>query len=465
MIRVILLVLVIIALSLGGAWIADHPGSFSVDWLGWRVETSFAVALAVLVVALVALAIVIRLLSGLVTGPKSFLRRRAEHRRRRGLEAMTRGLAAVAAGDARDARKLSARAERLLDAQPLADMLAAQSAQLAEDPAEAERRWTRMLEHEETAELGLRGLAVMARRQGDGAAAVARAREALAKRPGTRWALETVFEVKLAEGDWAEAEAALTALERHKHLDREEGRRRQSALEIERARADSAAGHHDDATTRARTAVKLAPGRPEAAITQVEVAIAAGKLPVARKLIEQNWGAAAHPELGRLYVTLLGGNTTPTERVQRARDLAQIAPTQAESRLLVAETALEAGILGVARDSANKIAVADRDTRAERIAARAAEADGDWQSAAQAWHRAADARPAPGWICGRCNTVHTRWHAVCGNCGSFDTVSWSRPATVPPAVPATTGPAPVAGSAAATPPMDPAAPGRPPAAA
>ena len=86
MIRVILLVLVIIALSLGGAWIADHPGSFSVDWLGWRVETSFAVALAVLVVGLAALAIIVRLLSGLVTGPKSFLRRRAERRRRRGLE-------------------------------------------------------------------------------------------------------------------------------------------------------------------------------------------------------------------------------------------------------------------------------------------------------------------------------------------------------------------------------------------
>ncbi|MEN2987749.1 heme biosynthesis HemY N-terminal domain-containing protein [Tistrella sp. BH-R2-4] len=487
MIRVVLLVLVIIVLSLAGAWVADHPGTLTLDWLGWRIDTTVAVALAVTLLALVALALVWRLVASVVTGPRSYMRRRAERRRQRGLKAMTQGLAAVAAGDARDARRMSARAERLLDAQPLADMLAAQSAQLAEDPAEATRRWTRMLEHEETAELGLRGLAALARRQGDGTAAVARARDALAKRPGTRWALETVFEVKLAEGDWAEAEAALTALERHKHLDREQSRRRQAALEIERARAESAAGAHDDAMNRARAAIRLAPERPEAAITQVEVAIAAGKLPNARKMIEQNWAAAAHPQLGRLYVDLLGTESNATDRAKRARDLAQIAPNLPESRLLVAETALDAGILGVARDAANKIAVADRDTRAERVAARAAEAEGDWQSSAQAWQRAADARPAPGWLCSSCGTMHRRWEAVCDHCGSFDTVAWRHPAAATvatgrapvPAASGTTGhparssnPAPSSGAEAPAPtdirpPLDAAAPtpGRPPAAA
>ena len=197
--------------------------------------------------------------------------------------------------------------------------------------------------------------------------------------------------------------------------------------------------------------------------------------------------AAAHPQLGRLYVDLLGTESNATDRAKRARDLAQIAPNLPESRLLVAETALDAGILGVARDAANKIAVADRDTRAERVAARAAEAEGDWQSAAQAWQRAADARPAPGWLCSSCGTMHRRWEAVCDHCGSFDTVAWRHPAAAAVAtgrapVPAASGatghpvsssrPAPSSDAEASAPtdtrpPLDAAAPtpGRPPAAA
>ena len=33
----------------------------------------------------------------------------------------------------------------------------------------------------------------------------------------------------------------------------------------------------------------------------------------------------------------------------------------------------------------------------------------------------------PKWVCDNCHTVHGEWAAICGNCGAFDTLSWTEP--------------------------------------
>ena len=58
MIRVVLFLLVIAALSFGVAWLADRPGDVVVTWQGFRAETSLMVMAAALLVALAVLAVV-----------------------------------------------------------------------------------------------------------------------------------------------------------------------------------------------------------------------------------------------------------------------------------------------------------------------------------------------------------------------------------------------------------------------
>ena len=65
---------------------------------------------------------------------------------------------AVAAGDAKEAQKQAKKAEKLLGEPPLTLLLSAQAAQLAGDRDGAKRAFNTMLEDEQTAFLGLRGL-------------------------------------------------------------------------------------------------------------------------------------------------------------------------------------------------------------------------------------------------------------------------------------------------------------------
>ena len=52
MIRVAIFLAIVCLVALGVAWIADRPGDVSVVWLGWRIETSLMVLLAVIVAAI-----------------------------------------------------------------------------------------------------------------------------------------------------------------------------------------------------------------------------------------------------------------------------------------------------------------------------------------------------------------------------------------------------------------------------
>ena len=56
MIRIILFLIVVGALSLGVAWFADRPGDVVVTWQGMRIETSLMVMAAAVLAAMVVLA-------------------------------------------------------------------------------------------------------------------------------------------------------------------------------------------------------------------------------------------------------------------------------------------------------------------------------------------------------------------------------------------------------------------------
>src|SRR5262245_33980299 len=138
MIRVVFFLLLVGVAALGAAWLADRPGDVSIVWLGYRIDTSVMV-LAAAILTLVALAILPwSILGALMRSPRVVSRRVRERRVTRGLAAISHGLVAVGAGDAAAARRYAREAGRLAPSDPLALLLAAQSAQMAGDPASAE---------------------------------------------------------------------------------------------------------------------------------------------------------------------------------------------------------------------------------------------------------------------------------------------------------------------------------------
>ena len=167
MIRIIIIFAAIVLLAAGAAWFADRPGELEITWLGYEIRTSFMMGVGAVLLAVFALTVVGSLLRGVIGMPGAISDFFRSRRQMRGLEALSKGVVAAGAGDAAAAQRYSVQANRILTNEPLAQLLKAQAAQLSGDQATVKRVFDSMLQDTETEALGLRGLFVQARQDGD----------------------------------------------------------------------------------------------------------------------------------------------------------------------------------------------------------------------------------------------------------------------------------------------------------
>lgn len=240
--RVVAALVVIAVLAVGCAFFADHPGRVAIVWQGWRVETSVGVLIAAAVAAVLVLLVVWRVLSWVVLGPRSLIRRHRERRRRAGYRALTEGMAAVAAGEPGTARRFARRADALLADPPLTLLLSAQAAELDGDEAAAKRCFAAMLDQPETEFAGLRGLLNQALRARDYSVALRLAERAGALRPNARWVAPTLFELEARAGRWQAASETLDRAAKRRLVPAERARHHRGVILYELSRAALAKG-------------------------------------------------------------------------------------------------------------------------------------------------------------------------------------------------------------------------------
>lgn len=444
--RAVLYFVKLAILVAAAVWLAERPGIVSLDWLGYRIETSVGLLfVAILLLALVA-TFLFELWRLLWRAPRRFARSRAERRRHKGYRALTQGMVAVAAGDADEAKRQARRAHDYLQEPPLTLLLAAQAAQLNGDETAAQRYFTAMLDRPATRFLGLRGLLTQALRKGDEAEARRLAAQARDERPGTGWALTTLLDLQRREGDWAGAEATLRDATKHKAIEPAAGRRMRAVVLTERARsalapATAQASERepvtpDEAIGLARQAVALAPDLVPARALLATLLAKAGKRRRATKVVEQGWASTPHPNLAAAYAAI-EPTENPVARVRRFEKLAALNPGHRESHLALAEVALAAQLWGQARSHLDKAMSLESgvapSARVCRLMARLEEGEQD-ESAARRWLvAAADAESDPAWTCQTCGTPTGDWRALCPQCGAFDSLRWRaapRPATL-----------------------------------
>src|SRR5437867_4355772 len=137
MIRVLFFVLLLFALALGFAWLAERPGDLTILWQGYQIRTSLIIATAGLVLGAAVLFVIGALVRAVIRTPRSVGEFFGGRRRDRGYRALTRGMIAIGAGDPRAARRASEEARALLGGEPLVLLLTAQAAQIAGDASAA----------------------------------------------------------------------------------------------------------------------------------------------------------------------------------------------------------------------------------------------------------------------------------------------------------------------------------------
>jgi HemY protein len=341
----------------------------------------------------------------------------------RGYLAISRGLVAIGAGDARAARKAADEVARIAPAEPLALLLNAQCAQLSGDTAAAELAFRTMAERDDTKLLGLRGLYIEAQRRKDAPAAQSFAEEAAKSSPSLGWAGQAVLEFRCAAGDWAGALTALDRNSRHGLIDKAEYRRQRAVLVTARALA---AEENDRGNARklALDAVKLAPTLVPAAELAGRLLGESGELRRASRIIEKAWMANPHPDLADTYAHLRPGDSA-RERLARVQTLAQKMPGHVEGRLAVARAAVDAQEFAIAREA---LKPAMR-TPTQRVAAMVAEIEqrenGDEGRAREWMARALRAPRDPAWTAD--GFVSDRWMPVSPVSGRLDAFQWKVP--------------------------------------
>jgi HemY protein len=419
--------------------LADNPGQVSLEWGDWRIDTSVAMMLVALLVVVVVAAQIYRSWRSLRRAPRDIGRSLDSSRRQRGYRALTRGLAAVAAGDAKDASHWAVKADRLLDEPPLTRLLSAQAAQLSGDGAAAKRHFNELLKSEDTRFLGLRGLLNEARRDGDEAAARSYLKQAQALRPNTPWVVDNLFELSEKAGDLATAEGALKQAQRHKLMAPAEANRKRAIILLERAAEAETRQDLEPALHNARNALKLVPSLLPAILMVARLQGELGRPRKAARTIEQAWPGSPHPELATLYLELYPQEST-LDRLRRFERMTGTSPEAAEARIALARAALDATIWGEARRLLAPLAEDQPERRVCHLMAELEEREKqDATAAAQWWRRAEQAPPDPAWVCAACGAAAESWSPHCGACQAFDSLAWGHPPTVSVLIPADDG--------------------------
>jgi HemY protein len=421
MIRVVIFLVAVAAAALGTAWLADRPGDVVITWLGYRIETS----VMVLIVAVAAIALLAILLWGLfralLRSPGNvafFLRHR---RSARGYQAISRGLIAIGAGDLKAARRLAAEARRYAADEPLALLLAAQTAQLAGNRPAAEVAFRKMADHGETRLLGLHGLFVEAQRRNDHAAARAVAEEAVRANPASGWAAQAVLDFRCAEHDWAGALAALDSNLKSGLIDKATFRRSRAVLLTARALTDA---DREQARADVLEAVKLAPGLVPAAALAGRLLGEAGDTRKAARVLEAAWRANPHPDLAAIYAHVRPGDSA-RDRLARVQVLAKQSPGAPEGALAVARAAIDAREFAAARAALGSLATAPTQRVAEMMAEIEERDSGDIGRAREWTARAVRAASDPKWTAD--GFVSDRWLPVSPVTGRLDAFQWKVP--------------------------------------
>ena len=428
MIRATIMFVALFAAALAAAWLADNPGQLVIDWQGWRVEAPVALVAVALFLLFGLFGLSHRFWLWLGRSPEAMARNREHKRERQGYEALTKGLVAVAAGDASQARTLARQAENLLDSPPLTRLLSAQAAQLDGDDASARHYFEEMLGSKDTEFLALRGLLTSALREGDQTAALEYATRAHRARPDADWATRALFDIQAQSGLWKEAQATLADAGKQNALTPEDTRRRTAIALHAQAMTAEADGSRRQAIKLFEQAHKAAPGFVPITVDGSRLLLAANKIRRASDMIETCWQENPHPALADLYQTLWSGEK-PGYVMQRLERLHALKPGSREGRMALATHLIQLRKFDEARAQlAPLVAESAPSTPEQRlcqIMADLEEGESGQAAAARQWLLRMETAPAnPAWACTECGAVSDDWSPHCTACNTFGALEW-----------------------------------------
>ncbi len=434
LIKVLLFVAVIAALTMGAGHLMDMGGGLRLTIGGWEFSLGPLQAVIAALLLVLALWIVMKLVGFLVAvlrflnGDETAVSRYFDrNRERKGYEALSDGLMALASGEGRLAMIKAQRAEKLLGRPELTNLVTAQAAEMVGDSKRAEEVYKRLLSDDRSRFVGIRGIMKQKLAAGDTETAKALAEKAFALKPRHAETQDILLELQAKQGDWTGARATLTAKARSGYLPRDVHRRRDAVLALQEAKDILDSGKSIEAREAAIAANRKSPDLVPAAAMAARGYIADGKPKYATRVLRKAWEIAPHPDLAAAFAEI-APDETPENRLKRFKVLTSQHPEHSETRMLLAELTIAAEDFPAARRALGDLVESHPTARVLTIMAAIERGEGSDDAVVRGWlTRALTAPRGPHWVCDKCQAVHAQWGPICGNCGGFDTLSWREP--------------------------------------
>ena len=425
--RILLFLIFLTALSFAASWVADHDGAIHMTWLGYSIETTVTFLIFVLLLVSLTVASLFYFTIWLMSAPGEYRKTLLERKREKGLVALTEGFAAVAAGDAKQARQLTKKAKRALGEIGLTRLLSAQSAHLDGNISLEQEQYHAMLEDKSTEMIAIKGLLLAAKKEGDLTRAISLAEKAITLKGNTDWALSMLFSLYKRMQEWQKALGVLEKLYRKNIVEKSEYTHKKAVLSIAIGQKLAGQGETKESMNYLVRGYKELSDFAPAAIIYAKALVADNQQRKAIKQLEKSWNQMPHIALATYYMSLFE-NETAVKRMKQAERLYSMQSDHPDSHIIVAQTAIRCGELSKAR-SHLKLALAEEETKLIcKLMAELETMENAGQDVVQKWYKRAEAAPHDeNWICQSCSHIAHHWEASCVNCGTFDSYEWQTP--------------------------------------
>lgn len=437
--KVVLFLAVVVALALGIQQLLD-PGT-DLGFGTIRIATSemeFTLgplqAIIALLLLLLAVWIVLQV-AGLLVALVRFIngddtaisRHFARNRERKGLNALSEAMLALAAGEGAEAQAKTRRADTYLKRPDLTNLLLAQSAEMTGDRRRAEQVYKDLVRDDRTRFVGVRGLLKQKLEDGDTDTALALAQKAFELKPRHSETQDVLLKLQAGRHDWTGARKTLGAKLRSGSLPRDVHKRRDAVLALGEAKDIVDENKSVQARERAIEANRLSPDLIPAAVMAARGYIENNQNRYATRTLKKAWNAQPHPDLAAAFADIVP-DETPGQRLRRFNTLTRVHPDHPETKMLLAELHIAAEDFPAARRALGDLATTHPTARSVTIMAAIERGEGADDAVVRGWlTRALSVPRGPQWVCDNCHAIHGEWTPICGNCGAFDTLSWTEP--------------------------------------
>ncbi|WP_299443070.1 heme biosynthesis HemY N-terminal domain-containing protein [uncultured Rhodospira sp.] len=384
-----LIIILGVALVAGGLWFAANPGTVSADWLGWQIETNMMFGLIGLLILFALFWVLVKLV--LAIGTMLGLR---GVKTRGNLVSAAKGMgeayAALRVGQGGQARADAHRARRAYrnPAKCPATLMEADGYAMAGDAETARGLYNQLLDNPDTEGAAIRGMLDLAVAEGNDEAIREYTERAFFKVDNPVWAARPALELALRTGRLDDVEKPLQVLEQSGQANPDEMRRMRAEAFLKRVEAAEAAGKTGDAVTLCRQALDLTPDSAMVVNKLARLLAADGKVRKAEQVIQDAWRRAPAAVLASTWRDL-GGVKDANALASRMQTLAALNPQHAESRLAVAEGAVEAKQWAQARTQLRPLITEHPDLRTCLLMARIEEGESGDSTKALDWMRRA----------------------------------------------------------------------------